>query len=148
MTREGPHVPTVLVIEDHRDNRELYAQYIRHQRLRVIETDNTSDALAHAPAADVIVTGIRVLGPFDGVELVRRLRADERTSLTPIIVVTACTFEPYRRRAYAAGCDAFLAKPCLPEALVLEIRRLLERRSPSRGVDVPPAGTSRGMTCG
>jgi CheY-like chemotaxis protein len=56
--------------------------------------DDTADALALARTADVIVTGIRVPGPFDGIELVRRLRADGPTKDKPIIVLTACAFEP------------------------------------------------------
>src|SRR6266581_2425294 len=74
----------------------------------------TEDALALARTTDIVVTGIRVPGPFDGVELVRRLRANDGTKHKPIIVVTACAFEPDQQRACAAGCDAFLPKPCLP----------------------------------
>ena len=63
----------------------MYAEYLRAQRFRVIEIDNTPDALALAPTSDLVVTGIRVPGPYDGLELIRRLRADERTKHKPII---------------------------------------------------------------
>lgn len=108
----------------------MYAEYLRGHRFRVVELDNTAEALAAAPMADVVVTDIRVPGPFDGVELVRRLRADDHAKHTPVIVLTACVFEPDRQRAHAAGCDLFLPKPCLPDALAIEIRRLLAARSP------------------
>src|SRR5205085_582242 len=80
---------------------------------------------ALAVTADVIVTGISVPGPFDGVELVRRLRANEPTRHKPILVLTASAFAPAERRADAAGCDAFLPKPCYPDKLLAEIRRVL-----------------------
>ena len=51
---------------------------------------------------DIIVTGIRVPGSCDGVELVRRLRDGEATKGTPVIVLTACAFEPDQQRAFAA----------------------------------------------
>lgn len=50
------HVPTVLLVEGHQDNRAMYAEYLRTQRFRTVEIDNTADALALAPATDVIVT--------------------------------------------------------------------------------------------
>jgi two-component system, cell cycle response regulator DivK len=124
-------VPTVLLVEDPQDDRTMYAEYLRLQQFRAIEVDSTADALAMARTADVVVTGIRVPGPFDGVELVRRLRANAETTLKPVIVLTACTFEPDRQRALDAGCSVFLPKPCLPETLTAEIRRVLSTRLPS-----------------
>src|SRR5438132_7416228 len=108
----------------------MYAEYLRLHGLHPIEIDDSADGLALAKTADVIVTGIRVVGPFDGVELVRRLRDGNGTHDKPIIVLTACAFEPDQQRALAAGCDTFLAKPCLPDRLVSEIRAVLTRQMP------------------
>ena len=68
----------------------MYSEFLRAQQFRAVEIDDTADAFALAVTSDVIVTGICVPGPFDGVELIRRLRADDRTKRKPIIVVTAC----------------------------------------------------------
>jgi CheY-like chemotaxis protein len=103
----------------------MYAEYLRSKGFSVTEVDSTDAGLSAAPAADLVVTAIRMPGTFDGIELVRRLRADERTRATPLIVLTACAFEPDQARAFAAGCDVFLPKPCLPEMLVEEARRLI-----------------------
>lgn len=73
---------------------------------------------------------------MDGVELVTRLKGDDGTKSIPVIVLTACAWQSDRDRA-AAGCEVFLTKPCLPDVLVREIRRVLALR------DVPkpsPAG--------
>jgi two-component system, cell cycle response regulator DivK len=120
-------VPTVLLVEGSQDDRTMYAEYLRDQQFRAVEIDNTADALALARTVDVVVTGIRVPGPFDGVELVRRLRVDAETKHQPVIVLTTCTFEPDQQRAYAAGCDVFLPKPCLPDMLLAEIRHALAK---------------------
>jgi two-component system, cell cycle response regulator DivK len=114
---------SVLLVESTVDDRAMYAEYLRVCGFEPIECDTTDEALERASHADVVVTGIRVNGPFDGIELVSRLRADGATRDKPVIVLTACALEPDRQRAEAVGCDAFLPKPCLPETLATEIRR-------------------------
>ena len=115
----------VLLVDSACDGREMYAEYLRLERCNILEADNTSDAMLCAARADVIVTSIRVPGPFDGIELVRRLREDTRTKNKPIIVLTSCAFESDRQRAWAAGASAFLTKPCLPQSLAATIQRVL-----------------------
>jgi CheY-like chemotaxis protein len=83
------------------------------------------DALILAPQVAIIVTGMLLPGHIDGLELIARLKSDERVRSIPIIVLTACAWDAERERAHAAGCDLFLTKPCPPHALVTEIRRLL-----------------------
>lgn len=115
---------TVLLVQPYGDSLDLYSEFLRAQNVSCVPVTNMSDALAAATRADVIVTGILLPGSPDGVELITRLRADPGTARIPIIVLTACAFETQRQRAEAAGCDAFLSKPCLPSELYAEIRRL------------------------
>ena len=124
-SRHSQRSPGVLLVDAAADNRAMYAESLRAAGFTAIEIDNTADALALAVTADAIVTGIRVPGPFDGLELVRRLRADARTRSKPTIVLTACAFDEDRSRARAAGCDVFLPKPCLPGTVIGEVVRLL-----------------------
>ena len=118
---------SILLVEPPEDDRPMYAEFLRANGFSVTEVDSTDEGLSAAHAADLIVTGVRMPGSFDGIELVRRLRDDERTKSKPLIVLTACTFEPDQSRAFAAGCDVFLAKPCLPEVLLQEARRLIDQ---------------------
>jgi CheY-like chemotaxis protein len=120
---------SVLLIEPDDDSRSMYTEYLEACGFMPQTADTTDDGLRSALHADVVVTGIRVPGSFDGVELVRRLRESEPAKHTPIIVLTACAFDTDQQRALAAGCDAFLAKPCLPDRLANEIRHLLPERS-------------------
>lgn len=117
--------PTVMLVESVQDDRAMYAEYLRASAFGVIEVGDTAKALLRAAEADVVVTGIRVPGPFDGIELVHRLRARRATKQQPVIVLTASAKQTDHDEAARAGCDAFLLKPCLPDALVGEIRRLL-----------------------
>src|SRR5688572_6875689 len=114
---------SILLVEPPEDDRPMYAEFLRANGFSVTEVDSTDAGLSAAAAADLIITGIRVPGSFDGIELVRRLRRDKRTKATPLIVLTACTFEPDQARAFDAGCDVFLPKPCLPDMLLAEARR-------------------------
>jgi len=115
----------VLLVQRHDDTREMYAEFLRHNGLTPIAVSNGTDAVNAAPGADVVVTGIALNGDIDGVELIGRLRHDERTNTTPIIVLTGCVQPTDRQRAEDAGCEVFLEKPCLPEALLREVRRML-----------------------
>ena len=64
---------------------------------------------------------------LNGWEATRRLKTGERTKDIPIIVLTAHALDHYRDVAVAAGCDAFLSKPCAIEDLVAAVRRVLAR---------------------
>ena len=121
---------SILLVEPHADTRELYAEFLQHEGFRVIECDDTDEALGRAPMADVVVTGIRVNGSQDGLGLVRCLRSAEATRELPIIVLSACAFESDEREALAAGCTAYLSKPCLPRRLADVVRAAVKLPRP------------------
>lgn len=113
-----PRSPIILLVDSHQDTCEMYAEYLRMYGFSVHTVGTTDEGWRQASEADVIVTGIRVHGSFDGLELIDRLRHAESTKDTPIIVVSACAFGTDQQHASAAGCNVFLSKPCLPEQLV------------------------------
>ena len=63
---------------------------------------------------------------MDGWEATRRLKNDPRTRHIPIVALTGHALAGHAEGAREAGCDAFVTKPCLPDALVAEIKRLLD----------------------
>ena len=129
--------PVVLLVQQSRDDSlEMYAEFLRYHGLAVIPVSDTRDALMLAPQADIVVTGMNLDDPMDGVELVSRLRKDDCTKFMPIIVLTACAWPKDRARAESAGCDVFLPKPCLPNDLLGEVRQLLAATH-SRTADTP-----------
>jgi two-component system, cell cycle response regulator DivK len=116
----------VLLVQPNDDSLEMYAEFLSHAGLVPIPVSSALDALAVAPKADIVVTGLRLPGSVDGIELIGRLRTDGRTRRTPIIVLTASALQTERERAQQAGCDVFLPKPCLPEELLHEVCRLVK----------------------
>ena len=118
--------PVVLLVQPSRDDSlEMYAEFLRFHGLAVIPVSDARDALVLAPQADIVVTGLILDDPMDGVELVSRLRHDDCTRSTPIVVLTACAWPTDRERAGGAGCDVFLPKPCLPNDLLGAVQQLL-----------------------
>jgi two-component system cell cycle response regulator DivK len=133
----------VLLVEDDRDNREMYRQYLEWEGFQVVEATDGLQAFRRAAARDptVIVTDL-TLPRLDGWEAVRRIKANPGTRHIPVIALSAHAFVDDAGRAHAAGCDAYLAKPCLPEELAKAIRSLLKRRgvaSPARRASRRPA---------
>jgi two-component system, cell cycle response regulator DivK len=118
----------VLLVQAHDDTRDMYAEFLRYHRFTPIAVADGVVALNEASRADVIVTGIALHGGMDGIELIARLRRDERTQDIPVVVLTACVLENDRQQAQNAGCDVFLPKPCLPDQVLSEIRRVLISR--------------------
>ena len=118
--------PTVLLVDDAIDERHMYAEFFRASGFRTLQADNAMDAhrLAVELRPDAAVIDL-VLPRMNGLELVRRLRSDEGTSRLPIIALTGRVVPLGPEVAIAAGCDRFLAKPCSPSELLLEVNRLL-----------------------
>jgi CheY-like chemotaxis protein len=127
------HALALLVQPEH-DDREMYAEFLDHEGLAAICVSSARQAMTVAPIADVIITGLRLPGEINGVDLIAWLKRDNRTKNIPIVVLTACAWHTERERAETAGCDVFLSKPCLPDELLRELRRLLATAKSSRHV--------------
>jgi CheY-like chemotaxis protein len=78
---------------------------------------------------DIVLMDL-ALPQMDGWEATRRLKSDGRTSHIPIVALTGHALAGHAEGAREAGCDAFVTKPCLPDALVAEIKRVLDRKPP------------------
>ena len=117
----------VLVVDDFADNREMYSEYLSFSGYEVIEARNGKEAIdaAQTRMPDIIIMDLS-LPVMDGWEATRQLKADERTRRIPIVALTGHALAGHSKGAKEAGCDSFLAKPCLPDQLVAEIRRMLE----------------------
>jgi two-component system, cell cycle response regulator DivK len=119
--------PSVLLVEDDRDGRLLFVEWLEHAGFRVAQAHNGLQALERAveAAPDVVVTDLNIPG-IDGFELTRRLRQDPRTRDVPVLAVTGyAAFAADPSRAYRAGCNAVLSKPCSADDLESAIRRLM-----------------------
>ena len=118
----------VLVIDDNVD----VAAFIGSQlsdKYAIIYAHDGHDGLhkAEEMVPDVIVTDLMMPG-IDGLEVCRRIRANDVTSHIPIIVVTAKITETDRVKGLEAGADAYLAKPFNRDELRMRVEKLLEQR--------------------
>lgn len=120
---------SILIVEDNAD----VATYIGKQfggKYNVVYAKNGEDGLAVAreKLPDVIVTDL-MMPQMDGLELTRKIRADELTSHIPIIIVTAKVNDADRIRGLEAGADAYLTKPFSSGELFTRVDKLLEQRA-------------------
>jgi CheY-like chemotaxis protein len=124
-----PFVPLVLIVEDDPETRHLYAELLHRSGFETDQAHNGFQALDKAlasPRPDLILTDIAVPG-MDGIELCRKLRADERTRSIPVLAITGYDDRHYSDRVRTAGADGVLLKPCDADLLVSEARRLVSR---------------------
>jgi len=131
MSVESRRPFVVLLVQSDHDNRDMYTTYLEGCRFTVVTAATTDEALVRALDADIVVTGMIVPGSYDGIELIRRIRANRLRDL-PVVALTTCTFDSMEQQAIAAGCDAFLPKPCLPETLASTIREMIARTPPHK----------------
>ncbi len=128
-TEQGP---LILVVDDYEDAREMYAEYLRFCGFRVAEARNGNEALdqAFTLMPDLILMDLSLPG-MDGWEATRQLKADERTRQIPVVALTGHALAGASEGAKKAGCDSFVTKPCLPDDLVVEVRRMLSLVRPA-----------------
>lgn len=122
----------VLLVDDYADAREMYSFYLEHHGYRVEEAADGHEALdkARSLSPSIILLDLSLPG-IDGWQLAQMLKDDSRTAGIPIIALTAHALSGEHERALAAGCDAFVTKPCLPHVLVSELERVLQRAGES-----------------
>ena len=120
---------TVLVAEDDEDIRSLVAFRLERAGYRVVAAADGRRAyeVAVAQLPDLAVLDV-MMPRLDGYELMRRLRADERTSRLPIILLTARAQESDVQRGLEAGADDYIRKPFSPQEVMARVQAILGRR--------------------
>ena len=117
---------TVLLVEDHPDNRGIYRTILEHGGIHVVEAEDgaTGVRLARELRPDLILMDVS-LPVMDGWEATRILKSDPATAGILIIALTAHALRGDRERAEAAGCDGYIPKPAPPREVLEEVRRRL-----------------------
>ena len=118
----------ILLVEDFEDARELYSMCLRSSGYEVIEaaTGTEAVALARSASPDLILMDLLLPG-LDGWQATAELKRDPLVKHVPIVALTAHALTDERERIASLGCDAFLAKPCLPPDLIRTVDRILGR---------------------
>ena len=123
---QGRERPLVLIVEDQAELRRLYVEQFTMSGFDVIEAGDGADAIVHTTehGPDVVLMDLSLPG-IDGWEATRQLKSDARTAHIPVVALTAHDGAGELQRATRAGCDWFVPKPCPPDALIVEVRRVL-----------------------
>jgi two-component system phosphate regulon response regulator PhoB len=121
----------ILLVEDEPAIQELLAFNVTQCGFRAIQATDVASATAEINRAlpDLILLDW-MLPDTPGVELARRLRADQRTRNIPIIMLTARSEEQDKVRGLESGADDYITKPFSPRELMARIRAVLRRRMP------------------
>jgi len=121
--------PLLLVVEDMEDAYELVSDILADAGYEVVGAGNGIDAVDTAVRLlpDLILMDLS-LPLMGGCEAARLLKSDERTREIPIVALTGHI--NFLELARAAGCDAFLTKPCPPERLLAEVRAAIRGEGP------------------
>ena len=116
----------ILVIEDHEDNRRIVRDLLTTAGYDILEADTGEDGLllAELHAPDLVLMDIDLPG-MDGYEATRRIRSHPLLGAVPIIAVTSYALSGDDELAFAAGCDAYVAKPFSPRALLATVREFV-----------------------
>jgi len=120
----------ILVVEDNEKNMKLFRDVLNATGYRTLEATTGGEAvqLATEQAPDLVLMDIQMPG-VDGVEALRRLRADERTAAIPVLAVTAQAMQGDRERFLAEGFDGYLSKPVNVRELIGSVRQHCDGRA-------------------
>lgn len=123
-----PNSYSILIAEDNEDMLRFLSEYLA-ETYYIIEASDGNMALTKATEyiPDLIISDIMMPG-MDGIELVKRLKMDLRTSHIPIILLTAQTRDENKIAGLSTGADDYLTKPFNLTELYIRIRNLLTAR--------------------
>jgi signal transduction histidine kinase len=124
----------ILLADDNADLRVYVASLLRSAFSTVVAVTNGKEALdaAREKCPDLVVSDV-MMPELDGFELVRALRADERTRAVPIILLSARAGDESTVEGLASGADDYLVKPFSARELVARARTQLELAALRRG---------------
>ncbi|HYR92483.1 MAG TPA: response regulator [Terriglobia bacterium] len=116
----------IAIVDDAKDSRD-FLYYLLRDDYQVARYDSGDEALGEfaRTVPDLIIMDIR-LYDLDGIEILNRIRHDERLRNTPVIAVTANAMTGDREKYLNAGFNEYVSKPILDmEVLLSAIRRLI-----------------------
>ncbi len=130
--------PLILIAEDNPINVQVYTGHLGRSNCRFSFATNGHEAIERALAdhPDLVLMDVQ-MPEMDGLEAIRRLRADARTAGLPIIAVTALARPEDRIRCLEAGADSYLSKPVSLKYLTGQIVELLAPKAASTPADSP-----------
>ncbi|MUM77464.1 response regulator [Pseudodesulfovibrio sp. F-1] len=118
----------ILVVEDHKDTRELLKYNLTAAGFDVAAAEDGPSGLALAEAfrPDIVLLDLMMPG-MDGLEVCRQIKGTATLSRIPVIMLTAKGEEIDKIVGLELGADDYIVKPFSPRELVLRIKAVLRR---------------------
>jgi two-component system cell cycle response regulator DivK len=117
---------TILIVEDHEKNMKLVRDILRHAGHATLEAATGIEGvrLAVEQRPDLVLMDIQ-LPDIDGIEALRRIRANPALDAVPVIAVSASVMPDDQQKIVGSGFDAFVTKPIDLKQFRETVRRFL-----------------------
>ena len=117
----------ILIVEDNDASRKLVRDLLTIKGYRIVEAETGEEGvrLAQVHRPSLVLMDIRLPG-IDGIQALRRLRADVATQRIPVLAMTASVMANDRQKVLDAGFDAFQSKPINVKGFLAAVGQLLE----------------------
>ncbi len=119
---------SILIVEDEKEIRDLLVHYLRKEGFQPLVACDGEEGLSKARAEkpDLILLDI-LLPKMDGLDLLRKIRADREIARTPVAMLTAKGDETDRIVGLELGADDYIPKPFSPREVVARIKAIFRR---------------------
>ena len=129
-------VKKILIVEDEKDIHELIAYNLNQEGYALVSAFTGDEALEKAisESPDLILLDI-MLPIMNGLDVCRELKANNKTALIPIIMLTAKNEDVDIVTGLELGADDYITKPFSPRVLIARLRAILRRNESSKDSD-------------
>ncbi|MDE6480596.1 MAG: substrate-binding domain-containing protein [Muribaculaceae bacterium] len=135
--------PTLLVIDDNRDIRDLITGQLGEDYNVLTAADGLQGVrMAAKYVPDIILCDV-MMPVMDGFQCIKELKEEVSTSHIPVLMLTACSLDEQRVEGYRLGADAYLPKPFNLDVLTARCRNLLKNRQRIRELYPTPSKTQQ-----
>ena len=119
--------PGILIVDDDALLRFFFRAFLKKNAVEVFEAGNGMEALSllEKTAIHLIITDFH-MPVMNGLELLKRIRANPGTRFLPVIMITANAEEEVREEAIRLGANHFISKPVTAEDFLHHVRKTLE----------------------
>jgi len=128
----------ILIVDDEPTARTLLRLILVRAGFNVVEATNGFEALTRLEetAVDLVLLDVMMPG-MSGIEVCEKIRADEKTAVVPILLLSAKTDALSIRRGLSAGADKYLTKPISPDILLDHLEKALNGLENKNGRSLP-----------